>query len=252
MKEKEFLIEKITYKEAAQFLFDMKNQSGHEEMEGHIMGIMKAGKIKSWVKKEKYHGILFWYCLGMNGMKPYLAVEKKDQPYNSDISWLESLIPNRPVKHSLGMKIVQDVFPKIFSPNDTVDSIEVGIRNEKAVRPRDFLVRDSRKVSDMKNNFKKFHGEKMNFPFAFFSTKAGDNDGPFFNQFFDQGDVKSIRYYIGYSSKEKFKRQEYRLILVPCTEEGRNFKNSDCTSKHQSLFEDPILLETSWPPPPQQ
>ncbi|MFN4000210.1 hypothetical protein [Algoriphagus sp.] len=245
----EKFIEPIGYSQAAEYLLEFVNCSVFVQMDGHISGVFRAKQLQEWVGKEDVNGILFWFCNSSSSQKPILAIQKIKEEYQNNSAWLTGLMPNRPPVHGRGLRIVKDLIRKNYSSESSKADILNDIENEPPINPQNFDYRDSRNVNEMRNRFRSNFSSHVDYPFAYFSTKYGKGS-PYFRQFFDQGDISHIRYYLGYSNDDFFSGQRIRIILAPCKADGSNLKKEDCLVEHIEKFNDVMLLQYSWPPKP--
>jgi len=246
----EKFIEPIGYSKAAEYLKAIVDSPVFAQMDGHISGVFKAEKLTKWVGQKNVKGILFWFCNSGSSTIPTLAVQKIMKEYQDSSDWLASLLPNRPVVHIKGLRMVSDVIKKNYHYDIPLKDILNDIQNEDPLKVNAFYFRDSGNVDAMRDQFRSNYSTNVNFPFAYFSTAYGKGS-PYFEQFLKQGDVPFIRYYLGYSKDSVFTGQQIRLILAPCKADGSNLKDNECTPKHLEKFNGAILLQNSWPPKPQ-
>ena len=243
----EKFIEPIGYSQTAEYLLEMVNCSAFTQMEGYISGVFKAKQLEKWVSEDDVNGILFWFCNTGSTQKPILAIQKIREAYQNNPAWLSGLTPNRPPVHGRGLRIVKDLIKKDYSSQASKADILNDIQNEPPINPQNFEYVGSRNVNNMRNQFRSNFSSHLNYPFAYFSTKYGKGS-PYFKQFFAQGEITHIRYYLGYSNDEYFNGQRIRIILAPCKADGSNLKKEDCLVKHIEKFNEVMLLQYSWPP----
>ncbi len=254
MKILENFIEPIGYESAAKYIAGMVKSPLFDVMDGYISGIFDAKPIQKLVKRRNVKGVIFWYCNFENSKIPYLAYQGTMEEYDEDPEWLKNLTPNRPIMHNRGLKIFKNLVKKNYSKRssfpDLTQEILLDIQNEPEQNVNEDLDRfDSGNMMFLKNRFLNNQSSYLSFPFAYFSTKYGGAPS-YFQEFFDQADVPIMRYYIGFSEEEVFDKQNIRLILAPCNIKGETLKKSDCTKSHLKKFNEPILLQNSWPPRP--
>lgn len=245
------------YHDASKFIFNLNNEELVSKFDYQISGVFKAKKIRNWIESGKTSGIMFWFGVREGEEKPFLSFERKGKRFrfcNEDMMYY---LPNRPWKHPIGIRTIQNIEEFDKNALESIEKIEVEIR-EKNQKPEKRLKRtDSSHQRKMKDNFKAIVKDKKTetLGFTFFSLlqdnggSIKDKKGKYWNLFFEQGDVRFIRYYLGFNEEKD--GNPICMILVPVNENGKNFSKDDLNDEAKDfLNEEPMLLEFSWPPKP--
>lgn len=256
VKDQVAIIKETTYKEASQFIFKLKEENLVSEFDFQISGIFEADKIKNWIKNGKTSGIMFWYGVKEGGKDPFISFERKGKKFKFSNSDMVNYLPNRPWKHPVGIRTIQDVEKFDRDALDNEKEIEDSMRTKNQKPVKGFKRADSFKVRKMRDDFKSNVSGKntTTLGFTFFSLlqdtvhTINNKQGKYWDLFFEQGDVKFIRYYLGFNEKKEV--NPICMILVPVDKDGKNFSKKNLKDDVGFLNGEPMLLEFSWPPKP--
>lgn len=251
------IIKKTSYKEASKFIFKLNEEGLASEFDYQLSGVFRADKIKNWIEKEKTSGIMFWYGVKEGGRDPFITFERKGKKFKFSNSNMVNYLPNRPWKNPVGIRTIQDVerFDKDALDNEKKIEDAMRTKNEKPVKG--FKRADSFKVRKMRNDFKAIVSEKnestLGFTFFSLSEEKGisvddSTKKKHWELFFEQGEVKYIRYYLGFNEEKAV--NPICMILVPVDKDGKNFSMNNLKDDVGFLNGEPMLLEFSWPPKP--
>tara|TARA_R110002020_G_scaffold61545_6_gene165529 strand:- start:6368 stop:7093 length:726 start_codon:yes stop_codon:yes gene_type:complete len=240
MSKKKF-VANVGYRGAAKYLHAIQDLELQEYFSVFTGGTFKADEIREWKEDPHLSGLMFWFCMdNLGGIKRklYLAVEPK---YN--FSYPKELADFEKVRWEPKLKTLpipgQFFGETIF--NTSEDEMNEFLQKHKKVKFKKNGTKENVEVIQDVNNFKgdPLLSKFQKYPFAYFTSK--ENEDNYFDNFFNSGDVKYIRYYLGFD--ECYFPNKLRLILVPVGEGGENIVNENILSDY--------LLQKSWPPPPE-
>lgn len=200
-----------------------------------------------WANLPGFSGLMFWYGLDPNqtdkrffvGAEPKFNFEYKETQTSYYSPSADVLI--RP----------GDEFSYSIPGNREFEKF---LKNHKLqIHFQDKFISNS-EMKRFNNEFKNdpFYGKLQPFGFAYFHDKYSDSEGEksFFRHFITQSDIKYLRFYLGY---EKFinNNEEFeflRLMLVPVDDKGKN--TTVLKYPISPIFNQVMVLQKSWPPPP--
>lgn len=235
------LIENINYGKASEFLVNMPPGILKQYFSIFTGGSFDASVIEEWRSAEDkiFSGLLFWFCLDQsipNVNRLYLAVEPmydftypKGQTEFDNTKWepsLEKLLI--PCQY-----FIKSIYRNSSKEIENLLKIHTNTDFEKT----EYL--ENKIINDDSIKFKNsFFNQFQTYPFAYFISEEHGNR--YFENFFNSGAVKYVRYYFGFDDGDF--PNKIRLILVPVDGGGKNINNT-------SIYSD-YLLQKSWPPPP--
>lgn len=255
MEARNAIIDIVTYEQAAEYIQRLVHNGLNETFEHQIGGVLNGEKIKKWIYDDDFSGLMFWFGFKRGGgNKPELFVEKKrgDFIYN-DINDIRILTPGGLFKFLLKAK---DPIVKKFEKKSSKKEIESWIKSLKDTPQNGYGDVNALSARGRKDRFI-LHPKLENHikvGFTFFALKEDNSSPKLLKQFFEQGEgVTHIRYFFGFDDSEKSGDHHIRLTLAPVKSDGTSFLKEDLKPEFKNLNGgEPLLLQTSWPPPPKQ
>ena len=254
---KAILIEDISYPQAANYLDQLKDPLLINLFSIYTGGTFDLKPIKKWIKHgengKPLSGLMFWNCLlDYQVTKKYLVVmePKFGFDYDSELKLNPDIKTWRPITSNLicpGHEFKDDLYSLPLS-----EKLE-RIMNHKFKKEKD----DTAPNFDINKAIDQFMNDallsKINqTPFSYFSADTSIKLSPgiqknYLGLFVGQKNFKYVRFYFGYDdSTQPF---HLRMILVPTWKSGQNVV-TPIFKKEKKLRDGTILLQKSWPPPP--
>jgi len=232
MAQKPLLTEPISYEDAGKYLADIKDPDLLKVYETHLGGTFKANKLKNFVKKDGFSGLMFWFCLDNNNL--FLACEPKfDFQYKGDEIFSTNLEPTQ-------KKLIIPGEKAFGHDLKNVTDFEGFVKNHSQPNHLQDKEIPKLKVKNFKLKFEKhdLYKNHQKYGHAYFENKNN-----YVKDFFSIEGLKNVRYYLGYG--DSYKPNYIRVILVPVDSVGNNIKLNKKEKKGE-------LLQKSFPPPPYQ
>jgi hypothetical protein len=252
-KEKKLVVGDISYETARDYLHNLNDPFLRKLFSRFTGGTFRSTQIKEWKKEgfnnKKFSGLMFWFCVNETlGILDFSIVmePKFDFDYNVELGKNPNIKKWRPTSPNLLYLPGQSFGENIYDLN-----YENKLNKLKSHELQIFNGDVNAEIVSVNNGIEQFLNDSRfrlfnSSPFSYFNETDWDRNIPrhkidFFKLFFGQSNsIKFIRYYLGFDSSEN--PYNVRLIIVPVGSGGKNFV------KFQK--EKSVLLQYSWPPPP--
>lgn len=240
-----FISDIYSYSEAAKFLDNLNPASYPAAKEKYLAGgTFEIDEISKWVNTEGFSGLMFWFGLNLEYAPHYFVGVEPEYNFVYDEKQVNNYSPKN-------QYILVSGNPFSYQEPTNRD-FENFLRTDiQSVQNQDFYIDKAEMNNFIASFFKEgFYQKFQKYSMAYFHDEIEEENQFIFKNvfkfFLNQGNVKYIRYYLGFSEEDS--PQFLRLILVPVDSNGCNLnliKDGFFVG-----FSEPQTLQRSWPPPP--